>query len=216
MGSCLRWMMFRIAGACWRVCPALSLRDDGWGTCMSVRLPAARSWFSICLTDEDRTVGQEYEKHLHEITLGTTGTAIWERQAQLVSQCPCLLLLVGFVYPVLVGFVCISGCSRHVGMDRDSNLKLFVSNIPCEILLFLFRAASKLMGNRQNMMACLPQKLTPDILQHKSPGLPSLYTVADGPGPRVREQKRAPCQTFRRGNPMTCKVVLHATAVLQG
>lgn len=97
------------------MCLALSLRDDGWGTYMSIRLPGEGSWFFIFLTDEDQTTGREYGKHLHEITLGTAGTAIWERQAQLVSQCPCLLLLMGFVYPVLVGFVCISGCSRHIG-----------------------------------------------------------------------------------------------------
>lgn len=82
---------------------------------MSVRLPGAASRFSISLTDQDRITEREYGNNLHEITLRTAGTAIWERQTQLVSQCSCLLLLMGFVYPVLVGFVGIPGCSRHLG-----------------------------------------------------------------------------------------------------
>lgn len=78
-------------------------------------------------SEGQRTVREE--EHLHEITFGTAGTAIRERQAQLVSQCPCLFLLMGFIYPVLVGFVGISGLSRHLGMDLDSKFESFVSNI---------------------------------------------------------------------------------------
>lgn len=80
------------------------------------------------LVDEYRRTGWEYRKHLHEIALGTASTAIGEGQVQLLSQCPSLLLLVGFVHPMLVGFVGISGCSRHVGLSLgvDLNLDLLV------------------------------------------------------------------------------------------
>lgn len=80
------------------------------------------------LRSEDQGTIRE-EKHLHEITFRTTGTAIRERQAQLVSQCPCLFLLMGFIYPVLVGFVGISGLTWHLGMDLDPDFECFVSNV---------------------------------------------------------------------------------------
>lgn len=82
----------------------------------------------LFLRNEDQRTTRE-GKHLHEITFRTAGTAIRERQAQLVSQCPCLLLLMGFVYPVLVGFVGISGLTWHLGMDLDPDFECFVSNV---------------------------------------------------------------------------------------
>lgn len=160
--------------------------------------------------EHQRTIRQG--KHLHEITFRPAGTAIRERQAQLVSQCPCLLLLVGFVYPVLVGFVGISGLSRHLGMDLDSNVELFC--LKCFFFgIFLISDNFSTGNGRIDGSVCYNVSLltTATVNCH---GLPPFYTVPDGPGPRVREQRRAPCQTFRRGNPMTCKVVLHATAVL--
>lgn len=163
--------MFRTIGACWRACPALLLRDDGGGTCMSVRQPAPASLLSTSLKDEHRIRGCEYGKNIHEITFGTAGTAIRERQAQLVSQCPCLLLLMGFVYPVLVGFVGISGLSRHLGMDLDSNFefsffKYFLRNI--------FDFGQLLDWKWQNRRVCLLQNLTAG---HRQCNLPRTSTL---------------------------------------
>jgi hypothetical protein len=56
-------------------------------------------------------------RHLHEIALRTASTAMGKNQAQFVTQRPCLGLLMGLIYPVLVGFVGVPRCSRHVDLS---------------------------------------------------------------------------------------------------